>query len=201
MSHVGHPVQDVRHAYAVLGLPQGTSASEVRRRYLLLAKRWHPDRFAGDALALTAAEERMRSFNAAYATLVVTFGRPGTRQPPAARAPGQPLSRGEVDRIVASQNTPGPIDSLLNSVGWVGSGLSAGLGGLLLATFACRSVYLLATGQYAQVLQAVKGEPRMVIVLLLLTYVGVHELVSRAQLKAHEAAMQVTRPKGRLTTG
>jgi curved DNA-binding protein CbpA len=48
--------------YEVLGVPRDAGAPDVRRAYVALAQRHHPDRPGGDA-------DRMREVNAAWATL------------------------------------------------------------------------------------------------------------------------------------
>jgi curved DNA-binding protein CbpA len=56
--------------YAVLGVGRGAPAEEVRRAYLALARRHHPDAHAeGGAAARAAAERRMQEVNAAWAVL------------------------------------------------------------------------------------------------------------------------------------
>jgi curved DNA-binding protein CbpA len=50
--------------YAVLGVRPGSSESQVAAAYKELAKRWHPDRGAGDE-----GERRMAEINAAYDAL------------------------------------------------------------------------------------------------------------------------------------
>src|SRR5215470_19281819 len=47
--------------YAVLGVRPGSTESEVAAAYKDLAKRWHPDRGAGEE-----GERRMAEINAAY---------------------------------------------------------------------------------------------------------------------------------------
>lgn len=54
--------------YDVLGVAPDADADEVRRAYLDLARRHHPDRVGGDA-------ERMRAVNQAWATLGDPTGR------------------------------------------------------------------------------------------------------------------------------
>ena len=51
--------------YDALGVPRDASAAELRRAYLDLARRHHPDRRGGAA----DAEDRMRAVNAAWAVL------------------------------------------------------------------------------------------------------------------------------------
>src|SRR5215218_8897326 len=54
--------------YAVLGVGRGASAGEVRRAYLALARRHHPDAHA-EGPERAAAERRMQDVNAAWAVL------------------------------------------------------------------------------------------------------------------------------------
>ncbi|NBV21389.1 MAG: hypothetical protein EBS05_05635 [Proteobacteria bacterium] len=53
-----------------LALQPGASAEEIKRAYLTLVKRWHPDRFAHDPAQQKQAEERMKAINVAYEALV-----------------------------------------------------------------------------------------------------------------------------------
>jgi curved DNA-binding protein CbpA len=56
--------------YEVLGVPRGATAEEVRRAYLALARRHHPDAHAEHGPgARAAAERRMQEVNAAWAVL------------------------------------------------------------------------------------------------------------------------------------
>jgi curved DNA-binding protein CbpA len=62
-----HPGSD---PYAVLGVRPGATAEELRRAYLALARRHHPDAHAdGGAAARAAAERRMQEVNAAWTVL------------------------------------------------------------------------------------------------------------------------------------
>lgn len=54
-----------RDYYEVLGVPRNASADEIRRAYLKLAHKYHPDKTGGDK----AAEEQLKEINAAYDTL------------------------------------------------------------------------------------------------------------------------------------
>jgi len=54
-------------AYAVLGLEQGATDTEVKSEYHDLVKIWHPDRFsAGDERLRLKAEAKLRVINEAY---------------------------------------------------------------------------------------------------------------------------------------
>jgi hypothetical protein len=56
--------------YEVLGVPVGASVDEIRRAYLLLARRHHPDFHVGESsTALAAAGRQMQVLNEAWAAL------------------------------------------------------------------------------------------------------------------------------------
>jgi hypothetical protein len=55
--------------YEVLGVARGASTAEVRRAYVALARRHHPDQHAGDRAAQARAEQEMRRINAAWEVL------------------------------------------------------------------------------------------------------------------------------------
>ncbi len=56
--------------YEVLGVPTGADPAEIRRAYVKLARRFHPDSHAGRSAAEKAhADRRMRDVNAAWTTL------------------------------------------------------------------------------------------------------------------------------------
>jgi hypothetical protein len=192
-------VDDTRRAYAILGLRQGTSLAEVRRRYLLLAKRWHPDRFVGESGATQTAEEQMRLFNGAYHTLVEALRQPST--PESTGVPGRRLSRDELERLVASMNAPGPIDDLLTSLGWVGSRVQAAWAAVFMVATSLRVSYLLATGQFVQLLRDLERSPTLVFPLVVLVILGVAECVRRFQLRKHEGAVLTENARRRLTRG
>lgn len=119
---------DVRHAYATLGLPSGASPEQIKRRYRALVKVWHPDRFASDLAGQAAATERMMQFNRAYRVLLEA----GSSSPglSAAESPAVPpqgasrsrdstrLSRDEIDDIARAIGTESPVDWLLGRLEW-----------------------------------------------------------------------------------
>lgn len=110
-------MDDLRHAWAVLDLPAGSSIDKVRSNYRQLARRWHPDRFANDPRNQAEAAVQMRVINAAYRRLLEAAA--VQRHPAALDGPSRPsgrrLSREEIDRLVAAIGTES----------WVESGLSA----------------------------------------------------------------------------
>jgi hypothetical protein len=55
----------------------------VRQQYLLLTKRWHPDRHATDATNQNDAADRMREINQAYQLIVELATSPATAAPSA----------------------------------------------------------------------------------------------------------------------
>jgi Sec-independent protein translocase protein TatA len=54
---------------AVLDLPPGASAEQIRQSWRDLAKVWHPDRFAHDPALQARATTRLAAINAAYEEL------------------------------------------------------------------------------------------------------------------------------------
>lgn len=56
--------------WAVLGLAEGASREQIKRAYLALVKRWHPDQFAHDPEQQQLAGEKLRAINVAYEALV-----------------------------------------------------------------------------------------------------------------------------------
>jgi hypothetical protein len=101
-------MDEIRRAYAILGLPNGAPASAVRTRYRALVRQWHPDRYAGDPVAVAEATAHLRVVNDAYETLKARpepkpmatepFAAPATAPAPA----GRRLSREEIDGMIDS---------------------------------------------------------------------------------------------------
>ena len=56
---------DYKDYYAILGLRRKASASEIKKAYRKLARKYHPDVNSGDA----AAEQKFKEINEAYAVL------------------------------------------------------------------------------------------------------------------------------------
>ncbi len=94
--------------YEVLGVGPAAPTSEVRRAYVSLARRHHPDRAGGD-------DEAMRAINDAWATLRDPARRArydlalrtvGSGTPPAA---AEPAPRSEVDDLLADLEDDTPL--------------------------------------------------------------------------------------------
>jgi DnaJ domain len=66
---------DLRRAYAVLGLQPGAPLPEVKQQFKTLVRRWHPDRYANDPQGKVEANDRLRVINHAYSTILqASFG-------------------------------------------------------------------------------------------------------------------------------
>jgi curved DNA-binding protein CbpA len=79
-----HTLDEIRRSYSILGVAETASPEEIRRRYLLLAKEWHPDKSKGDPLAEWRATEKMKRLNEAFARIKDA----PLRSDPASPAPG-----------------------------------------------------------------------------------------------------------------
>lgn len=88
---------EIRSAYAVLGLRPGASLHRVKRQFKALVRRWHPDRFANDPQGKAEANDRLRVINNAYSTILQTGL--GRAMPPAS-------ARAEPGRAMAADPTP-----------------------------------------------------------------------------------------------
>ena len=67
----------MKDPYEVLGVPKGASQDEIKKAYRELARKYHPDHYAGNPLA-DLAEEKMKEINEAYAVLTKDGGTGGT---------------------------------------------------------------------------------------------------------------------------
>ncbi len=57
-------------AYEILGVPRAAGEDEIKSAYRELAKKYHPDNFAGSPDIARVAEEKMREVNEAYDTII-----------------------------------------------------------------------------------------------------------------------------------
>jgi hypothetical protein len=118
---------ELRSAYAALGLEPGASLRVVKRQFKTIVRKWHPDRFVGDPQGIVEANQRLRVINQAYNTILASF-RPLIPQirrdpppPPApprsdngssARAPDEPPR----PRPVMERLTPEQIDAIVDAL-------------------------------------------------------------------------------------
>ena len=108
---------ELRSAYAVLGLKPGASLQEVKQQFKTLVRRWHPDRYANDPQGRTEANDRLRVINHAYSTILqssaVDVVPPVRRESPPNPVPqdksaaeatpppvGPPLTREQIDAMI-----------------------------------------------------------------------------------------------------
>ena len=56
----------MRDTYQILGIPRTATDDELKKAYRTLARKYHPDNFAGSAAQAAGAEEKMKEINAAY---------------------------------------------------------------------------------------------------------------------------------------
>lgn len=63
----------MKDPYEVLGVPKGASQDDIKKAYRELARKYHPDHYAGNPLA-DLAEEKMKEINEAYAVLTKDGG-------------------------------------------------------------------------------------------------------------------------------
>lgn len=56
----------MKDPYQVLGIPRSATDEEVKKAYRNLARKYHPDNYAGSAQAAAGSEEIMKEINEAY---------------------------------------------------------------------------------------------------------------------------------------
>jgi len=116
---------ELRSAYAALGLKPGASLSTVKRQFKTLVRKWHPDRFVGDPKSMIEANHQLRVINQAYNTIIAADFRPVVpvvRRDPV--PPSPPRSNGsspQADtspppRPVRERLTPEEIDAIVNAL-------------------------------------------------------------------------------------
>ena len=92
---------EVRSAYAVLGLQPDASLQDVKQQFKTLVRRWHPDRFTNDPQGKAEANDRLRVINHAYSTILQTrFGEPTQVRRDSTPPLGTPLTREQIDAMI-----------------------------------------------------------------------------------------------------
>jgi hypothetical protein len=66
--------EEVRLAFATLGLPSSATHDEVKARFRALAREWHPDRLTNNVPKTAAASSRMSQINVAYSAICAARG-------------------------------------------------------------------------------------------------------------------------------
>jgi hypothetical protein len=66
-------MDDLTHAFQVLGLKPGASPEEVKQAYRDLVKVWHPDRFGHDERLRLIAQDKLKEINGASKVLEAHF--------------------------------------------------------------------------------------------------------------------------------
>ena len=109
---------EVRSAYAALGVEPGGSLQEVKRQFKVLVRTWHPDRFAGDPQGAVEANHRLRIINQAYNTIIAAdfppiapVARPHHEPSPSHSGETPPSTRPVVERL-----TPEQIDAIVDAL-------------------------------------------------------------------------------------
>lgn len=152
----------VARAYAQLGVPPGTSPPRLRRQYRALVRKWHPDRFVNDPRGQAEATARMREINAAYHVILQSGAPPVSSVRGAsgrhAESSRGPLTRDEIERMVQAIGSAGPVETLLDALRSVGSGIwMVGVVGVVVLSI--RLLLALHDRDWA----AIRSEPRMMI--------------------------------------
>jgi hypothetical protein len=176
---------EVRRAYAVLGLRPGAPAGQVRRRYKALARQWHPDRHSGEARNEAEAASRMKAINAACRCLADHLGSQGRRPAadavclqgsPREAAPGGTLSHQELDRLVQAIGSDGPIDWLLDGLGSLGGALL----GLIVKLFVAAGIARVAVLAWQGGAAAVSEDRTLLLSMALLALLLLRERTARS---------------------
>ena len=81
-----------------LGLSQTPTDLEIREAHRLHVKAWHPDRFPGDARDKLAAQEKLKTINAAHQFLTSPAGQKSLPAPSGEGAPAKAVSLGQAIR-------------------------------------------------------------------------------------------------------
>jgi len=69
MTEIAQPIEKIKKAYRVLGVPEAASALAIKTSYRKLIKRWHPDKPATSAASSEEAMMMTQLLNEAYALI------------------------------------------------------------------------------------------------------------------------------------
>src|SRR5258705_9264453 len=97
---------ELRSAYAALGIEPGASLGMVKRQFKTLVRRWHPDRFVGDPQGTIEANHRLRVINQAYNTIIASDFRPVVPQIRRDPTPPPSPARSDNGSSVHAQDIP-----------------------------------------------------------------------------------------------
>ncbi len=107
--------KEIHVYFSALGLRPGATAAEIRRSYLQLVQRWHPDHFKSGSYMHTTAEDLTKELNEAYEQLYkkqlykkfLSKVAPKRSAPEPARSPADQAR--EAYDTKRRQNDPGPV--------------------------------------------------------------------------------------------
>ena len=100
-------MNQLRHAYDILGIPPGATPAELRRAYRDLVRVWHPDRFGDDPRLQQKAQERLKEINEAYR--LIKAAQADVRPPrlhPASPVPPGPAAKPRTAEAAAPRPRP-----------------------------------------------------------------------------------------------
>jgi len=89
-----------------LGLKPGATEVEVKTAHRLYVKAWHPDRFPGDEKSKSAAQEKLKTINAAYEFLSASSSRRDQPNRPKAAAPPTQNQRPTQQKEASAKQPP-----------------------------------------------------------------------------------------------
>lgn len=89
-----------------LGLKPGATEVEVKTAHRLYVKAWHPDRFPGDEKSKSAAQEKLKTINAAYEFLSASSSRRDQPNRPKAPAPPTQNQRPTQQKEASAKQPP-----------------------------------------------------------------------------------------------
>jgi DnaJ domain len=69
MSVSDNRLEELKHAYQVIGVPLHSSAQTIKQSYRQLVKRWHPDLYISNLSAHLEATQMSKLINEAYSTI------------------------------------------------------------------------------------------------------------------------------------